>query len=238
MPLPHLAPEFFGYRIVQLSDIHADRWMSAQRLAKIVRRVNDLHPDLVVLTGDYITQSPAKFGPNLVVLKDLHPVDGRVLAVLGNHDAWTNPNLIQNTLESANVQMLTNQVVTLHRQSAQLHVGGVDDIWTHRDRLDQVLAALPVDGAAILLAHEPDFADTSAATGRFDLQLSGHSHGGQVYFPFWQRVLPPLAYKYPVGQYTVGSMVQYTNRGVGMSGLPFRFNCRPEITAFTLETVS
>jgi uncharacterized protein len=236
MPLPHLAPEFSGYRMVQLSDIHADRWMTADRLAKIVRQVNQLKPDLVVLTGDFVTRSAEKFSPQLAVLKQLSPVD-KTLAVMGNHDAWTNPAMIQSVLEAAGVQVLNNQVFTLQRQSAQLSVGGVDDVWAKRDRLDQVLAALPSEGAAILLAHEPDFAEQSAATGRFDLELSGHSHGGQVKLPFVKRIVPPLAYKYPIGQYTVGTMIQYTNRGLGMSGLPLRFNCRPEITVFTLQSV-
>ncbi len=235
LSLPHLAPEFSGYRIVQLSDIHADRRMTAQRIQKIVGRVNEMHPDLVVLTGDFVTRNPERFAPSLAVLNELHPVD-KVLAVLGNHDAWTNPDLIQHTLETAGVQVLNNRSVTLERTSAQLHIAGVDDIWAGRDRLNEVLTSLPTTGAAILLAHEPDFADTSSATGRFDLQLSGHSHGGQVYLPFMKRVLPPLAYKYPLGQYQVGSMIQYTNRGLGSSGIPIRFNCRPEITIFTLKS--
>ncbi|WP_404787510.1 metallophosphoesterase [Altericista sp. CCNU0014] len=235
LSLPHLAPEFAGYRVVQLSDIHADRRMTAQRIQKIVDRVNRMNPDLVVLTGDFVTRNPQKYAPNLMSLKALKPTD-KTLAILGNHDAWTDPDLIQTTLETAGVDVLSNQVVTLNRTLAQLHIGGVDDVWAKRDRLNKVLDALPSTGAAILLAHEPDFADTSAATGRFDLQLSGHSHGGQIYIPFMKRVLPPLAYKYPLGQYQVGSMIQYTNRGLGSSGIPIRFNCRPEITVFTLKS--
>jgi uncharacterized protein len=236
MPLPRLAPEFSGYRVVQLSDIHADRWMTADRLAKIVGRVNRLKPDLVVLTGDFVTGSAEEFSPNLAALSELHPVD-KTLAVMGNHDVWTNSLMIQGVLEAAGVQVLNNQVATLQRKSAQLSIAGVDDVWSKRARLDQVLAALPSEGAAVLLAHEPDFAEQSAATGRFDLELSGHSHGGQVKLPFVKRILPPLAYKYPIGQYKVGDMIQYTNRGIGMSGLPLRFNCRPEITIFTLQSV-
>ncbi len=235
LSLPHLAPEFSGYRIVQLSDIHADRWMTAQRIQKVVDRVNKMHPDLVVLTGDFVTRNPQKFAPNLSVLKALKPMD-KTLAILGNHDAWTDPDLVQTTLETAGVDVLSNQVITLNRALAQLHISGVDDVWAQRDRLNEVLAALPTTGAAILLAHEPDFADTSAATGRFDLQLSGHSHGGQVRLPFVKKFFPPLAYKYPMGQYQVGSMIQYTNRGLGSSGIPIRFNCRPEITIFTLKS--
>jgi uncharacterized protein len=233
LSLPHLAPEFSGYRIVQLSDIHADRWMTSQRIQKVVDRVNQMHPDLVVLTGDFVTRNAEEYTPNLKVLKALTPMD-KTLAILGNHDAWTNPDLVQQTLEAAGIDVLANQVVTLDRGLQQLHIGGVDDVWAQRDRLQDVLAALPITGAAILLAHEPDFADTSAATGRFDLQLSGHSHGGQVRLPFMKKFFPPLAYKYPMGQYQVGSMIQYTNRGLGSSGIPIRFNCRPEITIFTL----
>ncbi len=86
------------------------------------------------------------------------------------------------------------------------------------------------------MAHEPDYADTSAATGRFDLQLSGHSHGGQVIIPFLEPVvLPDYARQYPVGRYQVGAMVQYTNRGLGMISPHVRFNCRPEIALFTLH---
>jgi predicted MPP superfamily phosphohydrolase len=97
---------------------------------------------------------------------------------------------------------------------------------------------LPAEGCAILLAHEPDCADDSAATGRFDLQISGHSHGGQVSLPLiGPPVLPYLAQKYPSGLYQVGQMFQYTNRGVGMTPPYVRLNCRPEITVFTLESV-
>ena len=236
LTLPHLAPEFSGYRLVQLSDIHADRWMDADRLGRVVEQVNQLHPDSVVLTGDFVTRNAEQFAPTLAALEQLRPRD-KVLGVLGNHDAWSNPDLIQSTLEMAGVQVLSNQVATLQRQSALLNIAGVDDIWAKRDRLSAVLAALPASGAAILLAHEPDFADQSAATGLFDLELSGHSHGGQVKLPLVKRFVPPLADKYPIGQYTVGSMIQYTNRGVGMSGLHVRFNCRPEITVFTLAAI-
>ena len=102
-------------------------------------------------------------------------------------------------------------------------------------RLNDVIEELKDESAAILLAHEPDFADLSSKTGRFDLQLSGHSHGGQVVVPFYgPLVLPYLGQKYPSGLYQVGEMLQYTNRGVGMIEPAVRFNCPPEITVFHL----
>jgi hypothetical protein len=235
LTLPRLAPAFAGYRIVQLSDIHADRWMTPSRLQRVVDQVNQQQPDLVVLTGDFVTRLPKRFAPTLAVLQNLKANDGSI-AVLGNHDIDSNPVLIQQALTAANVKVLENQFLTLQRQGNPLHIAGVGDVWYRRANLKPILSNLPPTGAAILLAHEPDFADISAATERFDLQLSGHSHGGQVYLPPFKRVIPSLAEHYPVGQYQVGSMIQYTNRGVGSSPLHLRFNCRPEITVFTLKS--
>jgi predicted MPP superfamily phosphohydrolase len=118
-----------------------------------------------------------------------------------------------------------------------LHVAGIDDIMEGGSRLDLVLRDLPDSGAAILLAHEPDFADVSAATGRFDLQLSGHSHGGQVRVPLLMRLaLPPFSQRYTSGLYRVDGMLQYTNRGLGFVDMRLRFLCRPEITVLTLRS--
>jgi predicted MPP superfamily phosphohydrolase len=142
-------------------------------------------------------------------------------------------------LRSVGIIDLTNGVFTLTRDGEHLHLCGVDDVWDGDARLDVVIAQLHGDGAAILLAHEPDFADTSAATGRFDLQISGHSHGGQVVLPILGPPrLPYLGRKYPSGLYKVREMYQYTNRGVGMARLPIRINCPPEITLFVLESLT
>jgi predicted MPP superfamily phosphohydrolase len=104
------------------------------------------------------------------------------------------------------------------------------------DRLYLLMKSLPQDGAAILLAHEPDFADVAAATQRFDLQISGHSHGGQIVLPIiGPPMLPEFGRKYPSGLYNINNMLLYTNRGVGVTTVNARFNCRPEITIFTLE---
>jgi predicted MPP superfamily phosphohydrolase len=113
----------------------------------------------------------------------------------------------------------------------------VDDVRHGDVRLNDVIAQLEENTPAILLAHEPDFADISAATDRFDLQLSGHSHGGQIVLPFYGPPrLPESGQKYPSGLYKLGNMLQYTNRGVGMDRLAIRINCPPEITVFVLDT--
>ncbi len=238
LTLPHLAPEFQGYRIVQISDIHVDSWMSQQRLKKIVARVNQQQPDLVAITGDFVTYIPKDFVRRMTVtFSQLKPQDLTV-AVLGNHDHWTDAKVIRRVLNQSGVVDISNAVRTIRRKDAVLHIAGVDDFWVRKDRLDLVLKQLPGKDSAILLAHEPDFAEISSATGRFDLLLSGHSHGGQISIPFLgPPKLPPYGQKYPVGLYQIGEMLQYTNRGVGMVKPRVRFNCRPEITVFTLETV-
>jgi uncharacterized protein len=233
--IPNLPLAFNGYRIVQITDVHADQWMTPDRLSHVVALINRQQPDLVALTGDYVTKEPQTYAPYLAKLQALTPRD-RTVAVLGNHDEWTDPQLIRQILQDADVTVLENQVYTVRRGRETLAIGGVGDVWVGKQNLAQVLNQLPTTGKAILLAHEPDFADESAETGRFALQLSGHSHGGQVVIPFMKLVLPFLGKKYPAGAYQVGSMMQYTSRGVGMASPRVRFNCRPEITVLTLKS--
>jgi len=242
LKLPRLPGAFSGYRIVQISDIHAGYWMTPERFASIVELVKDQSPDLVAVTGDIILTFGG-MSRNQPVLDRFAQVFKNItdnfatIAVLGNHDYWYDADKVKAALEGAGARVLMNSVHSLERGGERLHIAGIDDVYEGHDDLDAVLAALPQDGGAILLAHEPDFADLSAATGRFDLQISGHSHGGQVALPLiGPLVLPYLGQKYPSGLYKVGDMYQYTNRGVGMTPPTVRFNCRPEITVFTLES--
>ncbi|MBL8165741.1 MAG: metallophosphoesterase [Anaerolineae bacterium] len=237
--LPRLDAAFDGYRIAHISDIHVGTGMTGPRLKHIAELVNAQETDATVITGDFVTHGDMSTlaPPLLEGLSALKASDG-VYAVLGNHDHWTNSAAVRTVLRQAGIVELENSLFTLRRGAASLHVCGVDDHWEQKDRLDAVLAVLPDDGAAILLAHEPDFADISAATGRFDLQVSGHTHGGQVRLPLINRPLkvPRYGRKYSVGLYTVGTMLQYTNRGLGTIAPAVRFNCRPEITVYTLRS--
>ncbi|AFY49253.1 putative phosphohydrolase [Nostoc sp. PCC 7524] len=237
LTLPHLASEFNGYRIVQISDIHRDEWMTTRRLQHIVRLVNEQKPDLVAITGDLVTRNSPQLIPSLkLALEQLTPRD-RTVAILGNHDHENDTQAIIKILKQSGVFDLNNTVYTLQRDNAILTIAGVDDVGMGKARLDLVLQQLPQQGAAILLAHEPDFANISAATQRFDLQLSGHSHGGQVRLPILKPlVLPPWGEKYYSGEYLIEKMLLYTNRGLGMTGLHLRLFSRPEITVLNLVT--
>ena len=237
LTLPRLPAPFHGYRVAQLSDLHMGDWLTRSRLDEAVSLTNEQKPDLIVITGDFVSSLSTTIVNDLVeALGKLRAADG-VVAVLGNHDYWTDDATIRQVMRDSHIADVSNDVYTLRRNGAQLHIAGVDDIWEGKDKLDIVLGKLPAQGAALLLAHEPDFADTSATTGRFDLQLSGHSHGGQVVVRFMEPLrLPPYGQKYHTGLYKVGGMLQYTNRGVGMISPHVRFNCRPEITLFTLDS--
>jgi predicted MPP superfamily phosphohydrolase len=238
LTLPRLSPEFDGYRVVQIGDLHLDDWTKPERLKGITQKVNEQRPDLVAITGDFASYSAEQLDAQRLVeaLRDLRARDGCV-AILGNHDYLTDVKLVRRCIREGGVTELINGVLTLKRGDAALHVAGIDDIMEGRSRLDLVLQKLPDSGAAILLAHEPDFADVSAATGRFDLQLSGHSHGGQIGVPLLRRlVLPPFSQRYTGGLYQVRGMLHYTNRGLGFVHLRARVLCRPEITVFTLRS--
>jgi predicted MPP superfamily phosphohydrolase len=240
--LPRLSSNFSGYRIVQFSDLHMGGWMNGERLRKVVDVAKKQQPDLVVITGDFFNgpvwnENLIHAADELVVELSRLTADFKTLGILGNHDYWSDAGEVRKALGRCGVIDIGNGFYSLERDGEQLHIAGVDDIWYSHDDLDEVLSKLPETGEAILLAHEPDFADKSAETGRFGLQLSGHSHGGQIVLPFIGAPgLPRLAQKYPSGLYKVGDMWQYTNRGVGMS-LPIRINCPPEITVFTLNPV-
>lgn len=233
--LPRLGPGFDGYRIAQIGDLHLDGRMTRERLGRAVKLVLRESPDLVVVTGDFVTETVRRGGRDLVeALRTLRPPDG-VLAVLGNHDYLDDPELVRAIIRDSGATELSNTHRTLRRGESVLHVAGVDDFLQRRARLDLVLRELPPDGAAILLAHEPDFADVSVPTGRFDLQVSGHSHGGQARLPFLGPVVRPLySRRYPDGLYDLDGTLLYTNRGLGTIRLDLRYNSPPEVTVFTL----
>lgn len=239
-PLPllvsGLSPAFDGFRIVHITDIHFGHWISKERLYGLVDLINEQEPDLAVNTGDFVSYVMEELAGDLTAA--MRGIDSRYgsLAVLGNHDHWLGPDRVTEILEAGSVRVLRNDVFTIEKEGSVLHVAGVDDITAGADRLDRVMAKMPPAGPAVMLAHEPDFADKTAATGRFFLQLSGHSHGTQIVPPLIGPVLRGRHFKnYPNGRYQIGDMVQYTSNGVGTHAMRLRVNCPPEIVVVTLH---
>ncbi len=232
-----LDPVFDDYRIANISDIHLGQWISSKHLEGVVDLINDQKPDAIAITGDFVSYILEDVAEDLeAALKSLKPKEISV-AVLGNHDHWMGAERIREILKNCDIIDVSNNVYTLKRGEAQLHLAGVDSVMLNKHRLELVLEKLPEQGPAILLAHEPDFADVSSTTGRFSLQISGHSHGGQFIIPgLGTFIRGPHFTKYPHGQYQVGDMIQYTSRGLGTNIFWFRINCDPEITIFKLKS--
>jgi predicted MPP superfamily phosphohydrolase len=237
--ITNLDPIFDDYRIVNISDIHLGQWISPKHLEGVVNLINDQKPDAIAITGDFVSYILEDVVKDLEsALKRLKPKEISI-AVLGNHDHWMGAERIREILKKCNIIDVSNDVYTLKRGKAQLHIAGVDSVMLNKHRLDLVIEKLPEYGPAILLAHEPDFADVSSSTGRFSLQISGHSHGGQFIIPGLDTLVRgPHFIKYPHGKYKVGEMVQYTSRGLGTNIFWFRINCDPEITIFKLKSSS
>ncbi len=249
VPLARLPEAWDGLRVVQLSDFHYDEHFSVTPLRRVIDMVNRLHPDLVVLTGDFVTvpllahslQNQKRVAdaaePCALLLSRLYARFG-TLAILGNHDADSDPNRIIDILHAQNISVLRNRSIPLEQGGKRLWLAGVDDVLVGRPDLDLALRQIPQNETVILLVHEPDFADT-VARRPVDLQLSGHSHGGQVRFPLiGAPYLPPLARKYPWGLRRIGPLTLYTNAGIGTIRVPVRFNCPPEITLITLRAAA
>ena len=234
--IPTLPTPFEGYRIVHISDIHYGQWISLDRLTGVVGLINQQEPDIVAITGDFVSYSQENVEELIPALKEIRARDATV-AVLGNHDYWVSAERVRSILRESKIIELNNDVYTVTRKGYALHFAGVDSITLKKNQLDKVLQKLPPNGPAILLAHEPDFADISAKTNRFSLQLSGHSHGGQFVIPkFGTPFRGNGFWKYPLGRYQVKEMVLYTNRGIGTNAFWIRINCAPEITVIDLQS--
>lgn len=235
-----------GFTIVVLSDFHYDPHFSIHPLHASIGMVNHLRPDLVVLTGDFVTSptiggDPEKAAsaaePCARLLRQMYSRHG-LWAVMGNHDYATDPERVTSALQAEGVRCLANQSVAIERDGSRFWLAGVNDVLYDAADLPKTLSHVPSDEPTVLLAHEPDYADV-VARHPVDLQLSGHSHGGQVRLPWLGPLyLPDLARKYVWGLYRVGNLTLYTNPGLGTITLPVRWNCPPEITLLTLRRSS
>ena len=231
-----------GFQIALLSDFHYDPIFSIHPIQSAVEMVNGARPDVVLLAGDFVT-SPmighASGGlsgaqPCASLLRKLQASHGR-WAVLGNHDAAAGAAQVTDALRAADVTVLANAAAPIEINGGRFWLAGINDVLLQAADLHSALRAVPSDEAVILMAHEPDYADY-VSRYPVDLQLSGHSHGGQIRLPLAPRLyLPPLGRKYFKGLYNIGELTLYTTVGVGTIGLPVRLNCPPEVTLITVR---
>lgn len=229
-----------GKRIGQLSDIHLSQYFSPDRLLATVETVNTLAPDWLFLTGDYVGDD-ARSAEGLI--EPLRQLKMPTFASFGNHDHWSNLAIVQSMLAQTPVKILRNAATQL---GDRLWVAGIDDLWSGRPDLKAALRDIPTGVTTLLLAHEPDFFDRVVQQqAPVVVQFSGHSHGGSwlPLLPSWRRRSTHLCANFcrampNIIQWACAKSVIarcIPNRGLGVWPIPYRLNCRPELSLFTLQ---
>jgi predicted MPP superfamily phosphohydrolase len=236
LAIKSLHPAMEGFTIVQITDVHLYPMTQPELVRKAVAMANQLNPDLVVLTGDYVWQELTAIDELAPILAGLNAKYG-IFSTLGNHDYWLDAGVITEAMEAAGLPVLINRGLSIQQGKGSVYIAGLDDGWSGEPNLDKTLEGVLPDEPVILLCHEPDLADHYSRDGRVTVQLSGHTHGGQIRVPgMGALILPYLGRKYDIGLYRIEDMLLYTNRGLGVISEPVRLNCPPEISQFILES--
>src|SRR3990172_4500652 len=240
IPIKNLPESFDGYSIGFLSDIHSGSFMSEERMRRYAESLNGLGAEMIVITGDFVNSSLDEVYPFRDAFRILSATDG-VYGVLGNHDYYTRRvGDVAREIENAGIQLLRNDSVTIGRRGDEIKLVGVEDTGSYDTAMGYFNATTDHGRrglARILLCHRPYFFKGAAQTG-YGLVLSGHTHGGQVVLgELGKDVLAParIASPYVAGLYTHRDSRMYVSRGIGTVGVPFRFNCPPEITRIVLR---
>jgi predicted MPP superfamily phosphohydrolase len=230
--LAHLDPAHDGLRVAQLSDIHVGPFTPDGRVISAVRELNAIAPDLVVLTGDFVTTKRDPVDRLTDLFRELALP---AVAVLGNHDHWSNADRVTRAIEKASISVLRNQHTTLTLRGAPFHVLGVDDGCTHHDDAPATFGGVPPTGSRLVLTHTPSTADRLPANEGV-LCLSGHTHGGGFVVPgLTSLALNMIGEPYHRGMYRVRGNQLYVNRGLGLNGPVPRVGAAPELSVFTLR---
>lgn len=226
---------FVGKRIVFVSDIHHGPYFSIKRVNNLVRRINQLQPDIILLGGDYVHRNPIYIEPVFKALNKLKANNG-VFAIYGNHDHWEGFETTGLMMKRNGFRDCDNQSYWIRIANDSLKIGGVGDFWKSDQLLDSTTYDVRNEDFCILLSHNPDYFE-DLDTAKIDLALAGHTHGGQItFFGLWAPVLPTLSgNKFRHGLKNMGPTQVYTTSGIGTITPPLRFFCRPEIVCFELS---
>jgi predicted MPP superfamily phosphohydrolase len=230
-----LDPRFDGYTIAQLSDLHIGAFTPLWWAERWVRATNASTADLVVVTGDMVTSGVAFHDDIAQLVGGLRAKDG-VYVIMGNHDYFGEGEPLVTLLRGKGAHVLRNQGVVLERDDARLFLAGIDDTWTKRANLEAALENRPRDVPTVLLAHDPE-RFPAAAEKKIELTLSGHTHGGQIAFPFLSRFInaSKLAHQFHIGLYEKGDSTLYVHGGLGTTGPPMRLGVAPSIALIKLR---
>jgi len=222
-----------GFRIVQLSDIHHGPFSSTEQIERAVETANRLQPDIIALTGDYISRERQYAAPCAEMLGRLRARYG-VFAVLGNHDHWTDAPLITDLFRAEGITVLINEGMRFEKNGGAFWLAGVDDTMVGLEDIPLALAGAREDEMKLLLAHNP-IVLRRAARADVDLVLSGHTHGGQVAIRSDRSETARSRRRLLKGLGHEGNTQIYVNRGLGTVVLPIRYGCPPEVSLLELR---
>lgn len=236
---PKITNAFHNKKIIHFSDTHIGFHYSVEDLSVLVNEINKLSPDIIVFTGDLIDNPEHSYEDSEIgqTLKKLNAPDGKFW-IYGNHDhGGYGTDKILHIMNEGGFKLLQNSNILLENNNEKLCLAGIDDVMLGKPDLGAALHNIDSDIFTILLAHEPDFAD-EAALFPVDIQLSGHSHGGQIRLPVIGHLYTPrLAEKYVLGKYLVKNRLKlYVNGGIGTTRIPYRLFCEPEVHQYTLKS--
>ena len=231
--LDRLPKAFDGFRVVQLSDVHHGPFSSSEQIEQAVDTANRLKPDIIALTGDYISKERHYAAPCAEMLGRLRARHG-VYAVLGNHDHWVDAPLLTDLFRAEGIKVLINEGMRFEKNGAAFWLAGVDDTMVGLEDLSLALAGARKDEMKLLLAHNPVVL-RRAARASVDLVLSGHTHGGQVAIRGERSPSGKVRRRLLKGLGRQGNTQIYVNRGLGTVVLPIRYGCPPEISLLELR---
>ena len=231
--LKRLPRQLDGLKIVQLSDIHHGPFTGREQIERAVEIANSLQPDIVALTGDYISHEREYVRPCAEMLGRLRARCG-VYAVLGNHDNWVDAALVTDLFSAEGIRVLVNEGLRFEDRGASFWLAGVDDTMVGLEDLPLALAGSRGEELKLLLAHNPVIL-RRAARARVDLVLSGHTHGGQVTWRNERSASGRVRRRILRGLARRGETQIYVTRGLGTVVLPVRYGCLPEVTLLTLH---
>jgi predicted MPP superfamily phosphohydrolase len=237
IPVKTLPPGLDRLRIGLLSDFHFRPGDDDDLIDRVVARVRQENLDLITLTGDYLSYNPAVVAPLLAHLQNLTASHG-IFAVMGNHDGWRGkPSLIRQQFEKAGLSFLINENSRISVRGDSLAIAGTDFVWKGKPDPQRALKGIPQNMPVLALVHEPDYFDTMTVHRDIQLQVSGHTHGGQCRVPVVGYAPRRVAFgrKYLEDYYRDGDSNLFVTRGVGTVGVRARFACPPELAILTLR---
>lgn len=226
-----------GLKVVFIGDLHVKPYQK-KHLKNIVKKISEQHPDLILCIGDFV--SGHKKSQSLSIeeitqeLSVLKPKYG-FYTTLGNHDWWQGGENIEKVLEESGIIVLGNENITININDKKLCIAGIEDLSTKGVDIEKALKN--IHQPSILLSHSPDVFPLINKQNKIDLVLAGHTHGGQVRFPFIGPLIVPSDYgnKYAQGLIEESNHIMFVTKGIGTSIIPVRFNCTPEIVVINFN---